>query len=247
MPKSYAIANWKMHKTGSQAADFMAAFLPLAETLPAEVAIVICPPFTALGVVGASLEGQRIELGAQNMHWEPKGAFTGEISAAMLLEHGVKYVIIGHSERRQYFNETDRTVNFKVKAALASGLVPIVAVGETLAERDKGLCDDVVIRQTREAFDGVDRSALHGAILAYEPVWAIGSGKNCDPGEADRVMAVIRNCVSGLDDTPILYGGSMNRDNVASYAERPNINGGLVGGASLDPTAFAELIVNARV
>jgi triosephosphate isomerase (TIM) len=247
MPKPFAVANWKMNKTASEAAEFMAAFLPLVKTAPGGISIVVCPPFTALAAVAATLPGHRVELGAQNMHWEPKGAFTGEISAPMLIEHGVRYVILGHSERRQYYNETDRAVNLKVKTALRSGLVPIVAVGETLEQRELGLTDDTVIRQTREALDGVDRGALDRAILAYEPVWAIGTGKSCDPGEADRVMSIIRNCVSGLDETPILYGGSMKPENVAQYAERPNIDGGLVGGASLDPKLFAELITNARV
>jgi triosephosphate isomerase len=174
-----------------------------------------------------------------------QGAFTGEISAPMLREFGVAYVILGHSERRARCNETDRTVNLKVHTALEQSLVPIVAVGETLEERKAGKTDERVVAQTRAAFDGVSRSVLAGVVSAYEPIWAIGTGENCDPDEADRVMALIRSCVGGLDATPILYGGSMNAENVAAYVARPNVNGGLVGGASLDANGFAALIASA--
>jgi triosephosphate isomerase len=239
------VANWKMHKTIEQAVAYLDAFLPLAEALPAGVDIAVAPPFTALSAASLRMEGTRVALGAQTMHWLLQGADTGEISAPMLIELGVRYVIIGHSERRASCDETDRTVNLKVKTAIALGLLPIVAVGETQDERERGLTDDRVITQIRTAFDGVSRSELSNAVIAYEPIWAIGSGKSCDPGEADRVMAIIRGCVSGLDDTRILYGGSMNPANVLSYIERPQINGGLIGGASLDPERFAQLIRNA--
>jgi triosephosphate isomerase len=236
------VANWKMHKTVPATASFLDAFLPLAAALPPHVDIAIAPPFTALVDASVRLAGTRVALGAQTMHWELSGAYTGEISAPMLLDLGVRYVILGHSERRAACAETDRSVNLKVKTALAQGLTPIVAVGETLDERELGFTDDKVITQIREAFDGVARTKLSETVIAYEPIWAIGTGKSCDPGEADRVMAVIRSCVSGLDETRILYGGSMKPENVASFMERPNVNGGLVGGASLDPAAFAHLI-----
>jgi triosephosphate isomerase (TIM) len=240
-------ANWKMHKTAAETTAFFDAFLPVLDSLPELAEIAIAPPFTSLAAAAACLKGTRVALGAQTMHWELSGAFTGEVSATMLLEQGVRYVILGHSERRAYCDETDHTVNLKVKTALAQGLIPIVAVGETLDQRELGLTDDRVITQIRAAFDGVSRNELSNTVVAYEPIWAIGTGKSCDPGEADRVMAVMRGCVSGLDDTRILYGGSMKPENVASYVERPHINGGLIGGASLDPVTFAQLIRNGTV
>jgi triosephosphate isomerase len=163
----------------------------------------------------------------------------------MLLEFGVSHIILGHSERRAYCDETDRTVNLKVRTALAQGLTPIVAVGESGDERSAGRTDDRVVAQTRAAFAGVPTADLARVTIAYEPIWAIGTGRNCDPEEADRVMATIRGSVDGLDETPILYGGSMKPENVAAYMAEPNVNGGLVGGASLDPSGFAMLIANA--
>jgi triosephosphate isomerase len=179
------------------------------------------------------------------MHWELEGAFTGEISAPMLREFGVSHVILGHSERRAYFNETDRTVHLKVRTALEQGLTPIVAVGETLETRNAGETDRHVIEQTRAALAGVAEDQLFRVVIAYEPIWAIGSGRNCDPQEADRVMGEIRACLRGLEETPILYGGSMTAGNVAAYLQQRNINGGLVGGASLDADGLAALIANA--
>jgi triosephosphate isomerase (TIM) len=244
-PRTIIAGNWKMHKTAAEAAAFLDVFLSRARSLAAGVEIVVAPPFTAIPSVSARLAGTRVKLGAQNMHWELQGAFTGEISAPMLREFGVEYVIIGHSERRAANGETDRTVNLKVATALSQELVPIVAVGETNEEREAGQTDDKIIRQTRAAFNGIARSALGGVAIAYEPIWAIGTGKNCDPGEADRVMELIRNSMAGLEATPILYGGSMKPDNVAAYIEQPNVNGGLVGGASLDAAGFADLIERA--
>jgi triosephosphate isomerase len=179
------------------------------------------------------------------MHWELQGAFTGEVSAPMLRALGVSHVILGHSERRADCHETDRTVNLKVRTALAQGLTPIVAVGETLDERRAGATDDRVLAQTRAAFADVPAADLSKVAIAYEPIWAIGTGRSCDPGEANRVMATIRDAIDGLRETPILYGGSMTAANVASYVERSDINGGLVGGASLDPQGFAALIERA--
>jgi triosephosphate isomerase len=234
-----------MHKTAAQTLAFLDAFLPRVPTLPERVEIAIAPPFTALAAASPRLRGTRVHLGAQTMHWELQGAFTGEVSAPMLLEFGVTHVIIGHSERRAACNETDRTVNLKVRTALDQGLIPIVAVGETLAEREAQQTDQRVTEQIRSAFDGIARERLAGVVIAYEPIWAIGTGRNCDPREADRVMALIRTCIDGLSTTPILYGGSMNPENVASYTALPNCNGGLVGGASLDPDGFATLIAGA--
>jgi triosephosphate isomerase (TIM) len=247
VPLTIIAGNWKMHKTAREAAAFLDVFLPKVAKLPSAIEIVVAPPFTAIPAAAARLGGTRVRLGAQTMHWELEGAFTGEVSAPMLREFGVTHVILGHSERRTYCDETDRTVNMKVRTALAQDLVPIVAVGETLDERKLGRTDDRVVAQTRAALDGVPRSALAKLAIAYEPIWAIGTGENCDPAEADRVMATIRRCVRGLEETPVLYGGSMTPGNVASYLARPNINGGLVGGASLDPNGFADLIANATV
>jgi triosephosphate isomerase (TIM) len=243
--RTIVAGNWKMHKTAAQTAAFLDVFLPLASGLPADIDIVIAPPFTALAAAAPRLRGTRVRLGAQTMHWELEGPFTGEVSAPMLLEFGVTHVILGHSERRAYCNERDDTVNLKISTALAQGLIPIVAVGETLDERDAGLTDERVISETRAALAGIAGSALANVVIAYEPIWAIGSGKNCDPNEADRVMATIRNCVPGLEDVPILYGGSMKPENAASYVSEKNVNGGLIGGASLDPHGFATLIENA--
>lgn len=243
--RTIVAGNWKMNKTEAETVSFLDRFLPKAATLPSAIEIVIAPPFTSIPAAALHVNGTRVRLGAQTMHWELAGAFTGEISAPMLREFGVSHVILGHSERRAYCDETDRTVNLKVHTALAQGLVPIVAVGETLDERNAGRTDDRVVAQTRAAFAGIDRVRLSGVVIAYEPIWAIGTGENCDSAEADRVMATIRSCLPGLESTPILYGGSMTEANVAKYAAQPNINGGLVGGASLDPDGFAGLIAGA--
>lgn len=246
MPRTIVAGNWKMHKTGAETRAFFDAFLPEVATCPSDVTVVVAPPFTALGAAHGILSGQsRVALGAQNVHWELQGAYTGDVSVPMLQEHGVAYVIVGHSERRAYFNEVDRTVNLKVKTLLAHGMTPIVAVGETLEERQEGRTDERVISQTREALDSLDDGDVARVVMAYEPIWAIGTGHNCDPAEANRVMAAIRHCVPALAGVPILYGGSMKPENVASYMAQPNINGGLVGGASLDAAGFATLIRNA--
>jgi len=245
MIRTIVAGNWKMHKTAAEAAAFFDAFLPLATLLPPEIEVVVAPSFTAIAEASKRTTGTRVRLGAQTMHWDLEGPFTGEISAPMLLEFGVSHVVLGHSERRAYCDETDRTVNLKVLTALAQGLTPIVAVGETSSERSAGRIDDRVVAQTRAALNGVAAADLARVVIAYEPIWAIGTGRNCDPDEADRVMASIRDCLDGLAATPILYGGSMKPENVAAYMTKPNVNGGLVGGASLDPAGFATLIANA--
>lgn len=243
--RTIVAGNWKMHKTAAETAAFLDAFLPRVSALPEAVEIVVAPPFTSIPGASARLRDTRVRLGAQNMHWELAGAFTGEISAPMLREFGVTHVILGHSERRALCGETDRVVNLKVRTALEQQLTPIVAVGETLDERKSGGTDTRVVAQTRAALEGVPSDELIKIVLAYEPIWAIGTGENCDPSEADRVMGTIRECVDGLARTPILYGGSMTSDNVASYVAQANVNGGLVGGASLDPESFSAIIANA--
>lgn len=235
-----------MHKTNADAAAFVERFMQRASSIPQSVELVLCPPFTSLQTVAASLDaaqgkGGRVKLGAQNMHWEPSGAFTGEISAPMLLEIGVQYVILGHSERRQYFGETDETVRLKTAAALANGLTPIVAVGESLDVRRSGGTESHVVAQTLGALGGLQPEDVAKIVIAYEPIWAIGTGENCDPSDANGVMQAIRGCMSGLEDVPILYGGSVKPDNIANYTAQPGIDGGLVGGASLDPESFAAL------
>jgi triosephosphate isomerase (TIM) len=247
MPRRVVAGNWKMHKTAAQTHAFFEHFLRHVPALPDGVQVVIAPPFTALQTAAACLRGQdRVELGAQNVHWEQQGAFTGEVSIPMLAEFRVKYAIVGHSERRMYFGETDENVNRKVHALLEAGMTPIVAVGETIEQREAGVTNAVVVAQTRAAFENVSPEHAARAVVAYEPIWAIGTGLNCDPVEADRVMSEIRGSVRGLEDAPILYGGSMKTTNVREYAAQPNINGGLVGGASLDPDEFAALIEAAR-
>ena len=234
------VANWKMNMTGTQAFAFLDDFL--ARPLPDGIDVAIAPPFTAIAQVGYRLRGSGIALAGQDMYWEQSGAFTGEISPPMLTDAGCTYVILGHSERRQYFGETDEGVNRKVRAALANGLTPIVCVGETGAERDAGEALARVIAQTRAALDGLGRDGASKVVMAYEPLWAIGTGKNCDADDADATMGAIRASVDGLQNVRILYGGSVKVENVAAYARKPNINGGLVGGASLDPAAFTALI-----
>ncbi|HEY8296593.1 MAG TPA: triose-phosphate isomerase [Candidatus Baltobacteraceae bacterium] len=235
--------NWKMFKTADAAVAFVDAFLPLLPMIPENIDIVLCPPFTALDAVARRLRGHdRVALGAQNMHWESSGAFTGEIAPPMLTDLGVRYVILGHSERRQYFGETDEAVCKKTIAALTHGLTPIVAVGETLAERDAGLAHERVVSQTRAALHGLAPDALAHVVLAYEPVWAIGTGRNCEALDADAIMQAIRTSMHGLTNVPILYGGSVKPENVPLYVAQPNIDGALVGGASLDPEGFANLL-----
>ncbi len=242
MRRLICAGNWKMHKTAPEAIDFIQAFLPLVSRILDRVEVVLCPPFTAIPAVARGLDGQtRVQLGAQDMHWERSGAFTGAISAPMLRDLGVKYAIVGHSERREYFGETDETVRLKTAAALRDGLTPIVAVGETLAIREAGKTREHVIAQTRAALQSLSATEIARIVMAYEPVWAIGTGRNCDPVEANAVMGEMRACIAGLQDVPILYGGSVKAENIAEYTTQSNIDGGLVGGASLDPVMFAAL------
>jgi triosephosphate isomerase len=239
------VGNWKMHKTIAETVDFVHEVrtrrLPLDE-----VDAVICPPFTALAAARDALAGSTIGLGAQNLCWAPQGPFTGEISAPMLVELGVTWVIIGHSERRAMFGELDERVNEKVRAALAAGITPIVAVGETAAEHAEGKALARVQEQVRAAFSGIPPADVGRCVVAYEPIWAIGTGNADSPQEANAIMGEIRRAVLGLADVRILYGGSVKPDNVTAFVAQPNIDGGLVGGASLDPASFVALLEGAR-
>ena len=243
--KPLIVANWKMHKTIAQTrafiADVRARDLPLAD-----VDAVICPPFTALAAARDALAGSAIGLGAQNVNWADEGAFTGEISPLMLAECGVAWVVIGHSERRHLFGELDYRVNEKARAALAHAVTPIVAVGETAAEHAAGQARDKVCAQVQAAFDGIPAADVARCVVAYEPIWAIGTGNADSPAGANHIMGEIRGTLPGLDHARILYGGSMNPANVGAFVAQPNIDGGLVGGASLEPASFAALLEGAR-
>jgi triosephosphate isomerase len=213
-----------------------------------EVEVVVCPPFTALGAVSQALEGSRIAVGAQNLHWENQGAFTGEVSASMLLSCGCRYVIIGHSERRQFFGETDETVNRRVNKALSTPLVPIVCIGEMLAEREAGRVEEVVLGQLERGLAGLTPDQISRIIIAYEPVWAIGTGKTATPQIAEDVHAMIRRRLAEsfspqvADTVRVLYGGSVKPENISELMARPDIDGVLVGGASLDAGSFAKIV-----
>lgn len=238
--------NWKMNKTASEAVALIKAIKKEVENV-ANVEIVVCPPFTDLKDAAAACAGSNVALGAQNVHWKESGAFTGEISAAMLKELGVRYVIIGHSERRQYFGETDATVNMRTKAALVAGLIPIVCVGETLEERDAGRMEAVVVSQTKAGLAELGEN-LKKVVIAYEPVWAIGTGRTATPAQAQEVHALIRktlaeiSCPATAAGIRIQYGGSMKPDNAKELLAQPDIDGGLIGGAALAADSFAAIV-----
>lgn len=245
--KPIIAGNWKMHKTISEA-------LTLVQELGSLVAdaqnteVVVCPTFTALSAVAAVLANTNIHLGAQNMHWENKGAFTGEIAPVMLKDIGCRYVIIGHSERRQYFAETDDSVNKKVKAALSNDLIPIMCVGETLEQREAGSTEEVVGIQVKAGLSGLDADQVAGIVIAYEPIWAIGTGKTASADDANAVCAFIRKTVAGLCGTDsaakirIQYGGSVKAENIAELMAKSDIDGALVGGAALDAAGFSKIV-----
>jgi triosephosphate isomerase len=250
---SLVVGNWKMHKTVAEARLLIDALRESEAKFPGDVEVVVAPPFTALSAVAARLHlGQaghirsRIGLGAQNMHDETQGAFTGEISATMLLELHVRWVIIGHSERRLYYGESDASVARKVRTALVRELTPIVAVGETLDEHEAGIAIERVRSQVQIAFDGLARDDVRRCVVAYEPIWAIGTGRSDDPASANRVMGAIRDAVDGLQDARLLYGGSVKPENMPAFSAQPNVDGALVGGASLRADSFSAIIMNAR-
>jgi triosephosphate isomerase len=243
--KPLIVGNWKMHKTIAEArafvADVRARALPLGE-----VDAVICPPFTALCAAREELAGSGIGLGAQNVSWADQGPFTGEISPPMLSECGVSWVVIGHSERRALFGEIDLRVQEKAAAALAHGITPIVAVGETAAEHAAGQALDKVCAQLHAVFDTMVYPNVARCVVAYEPIWAIGTGNADTPEGANALMGELRLAIPGLEHAHLLYGGSMSPANVAAFVAQPNIDGGLVGSASLQPDSFAALLDGAR-
>jgi triosephosphate isomerase len=251
MRKKIVAANWKMNMTQAEAAGFVSTFvLEIGESR--DVEIVIIPPFTAIAVVNTALENaQHIKVGAQNMHWERSGAFTGEISPAMLRDLFVRYVVLGHSERRTLFGETDEIVNRKVRAAHDAMLRPIVCVGESLAQRERGEVEQVLSTQLKGSLAGLDAKELHETIVAYEPVWAIGTGKTATADQAQEAQAFIRRVLAEISDDAtadkirIQYGGSVKPDNARTLMSQPDIDGALVGGASLDPRSFAQIVQGA--
>jgi triosephosphate isomerase len=247
--KPVIAANWKMHKTRVEATELTTQIVEATSKETDLPLVIVCPPFTALETVIALAKKSNIEVGAQNMDYRDLGAFTGEISAPMLSELGAKYVIVGHSERRQYFGDTNSIVNLKLKAALNHGLIPIVCVGESADERDNNLTDAVVRRQVAAAFTDVDADQALLTLIAYEPVWAIGTGRVCEASEANRVAKLIRQTLVSLyggnrvaDVVPVLYGGSVKSSNIDEQLEQSDIDGALVGGASLKFDEFMPLI-----
>ncbi len=227
-----------MYKTQPEVLKFLHEFRPHMEDTPEDREVVLCVPFTALTTMSQGLHGSRVQLGAQNVHWEECGAYTGEISAPMLTEIGVRYVIVGHSERRQYFGESDETVNLRLKAAQTAGLIPILCVGETKQQRDTGETESVIFNQIEKDLLDVDQSRL---VIAYEPIWAIGTGDTCDASEANRVIELIRKQLDN-SEVPIQYGGSVKPSNIDEIMATPEIDGVLVGGASLTPESFARIV-----
>jgi triosephosphate isomerase len=230
--------NWKMHKTQGEALAFLQGFMGQLSETPEEREVVLCVPFTALSALSKNLHGSRVRLGAQNIHWADEGAFTGEVSGSMLDELGVRYVIVGHSERRQYFGETDETVNQRLLAAQRYGFIPILCVGETKEQRDAGETEAIISKQLSQDLVDVDQSNL---VIAYEPIWAIGTGDTCEAGEANRVIGEIRKQLTN-QNVPIQYGGSVKPGNIDEIMAQPEIDGALVGGASLQPESFSRIV-----
>ncbi len=245
--KKLIAANWKMYKTPDQAREFFREFLPLVAGHTRDE-IVVCPPSIDLCAAVEAVKGSKVAIGAQNLHWEKEGAYTGEICPSMLLAIGCTHAIIGHSERRQYFGETDDVVNFKLKAALEAGLTPIVCVGEVLEEREAGLTEDVLRRQCLRAFHAISAKKVGKLVVAYEPVWAIGTGKTATPQLAAAAHLLIRGEAAKAfgqgvaDNLRILYGGSVKPENAKALMAEEEIDGALVGGASLDPKSFAAIV-----
>lgn len=246
MRKKVIAGNWKMNKLPNEAIAFIEELAPLVKN--AENEVVLCVPYTDLFYALLTAQGTNIKIGAQNMHFEEKGAYTGEVSAEMLKSIGVEYVIIGHSERREYFNETDETVNKKLKKALSVDLKPIVCVGEKLEERESGKAKDIVTEQTRLALEGLEKEDVKKVIVAYEPIWAIGTGKTATKEDANETIGWIREEISKIygkdvaDCVIIQYGGSVKSANANDLFTMPEIDGGLVGGASLDAQEFSKIV-----
>jgi triosephosphate isomerase len=247
MRKLLIAGNWKMYKTPTETQGFLHGFLPLVKDQTLSE-ILICPPFVDLATALHTVKGSEVLVGAQNMHFAEEGAFTGEISAAMLGALGVSHVILGHSERRQYFAETDETVNRKLLTALKHRLIPIVCIGEHEEQRENGMTKEVLCRQISGALHGIDATRLHSLVIAYEPIWAIGTGKTATPAIAGEAHHIVRSEVARLlgrhlaDGLRILYGGSVKPENAGALLNEPEIDGALVGGASLDPHSFAAIV-----
>jgi triosephosphate isomerase len=247
MRKPVIAGNWKMYKSVKETVQFIEQVKPLVQNNP-KVEVVIAPPYTALSEAVQAAVGSNVNISSQSVHWEKEGAFTGEIAAGMLVDLGVKYCIIGHSERRQYFGETNQTVFKRTKAALQAGLTPIVCVGEVLQERESGKTADVIKTQFAEGLAGLTPEEFSHIIVAYEPVWAIGTGKTATPEIAEEVHSLIRGLAKAQygdkisEGLRILYGGSVKPDNVKGLMSKPDIDGALVGGASLKPDSFAALV-----
>ena len=248
MRKKIVAANWKMNMTQAEAAAFVQTLLLEIGDL-AEVEVVILPPFTAIAKVNEALgKSQNIKVGAQNMHWERSGAFTGEISPAMLRDLFCRYVVLGHSERRSLFGETDEIINRKVRAAHEATLRPILCVGETLDQRERGSVEKILALQLRGSLAGLEAKELHDTVIAYEPVWAIGTGRTATAAQAQEAHALIRHTLTQISDEAtankirIQYGGSVKPDNARELMSEPDIDGALVGGASLDPRSFAQIV-----
>ena len=244
--KAVIAGNWKMNKTPAETTEIINAMKPLVKD--ADCSVVLCVPYVDIHAALTAAEGSNIEIGAENCHWEKSGAYTGEISADMLTAMGVKYVITGHSERRQYFGETDITVNKRTLAAVNAGLTAIVCVGETLEQREQGITDELVAMQTKIALGGISKEQLDKIIIAYEPVWAIGTGKTATADQAEEVCAVIRETIAKVYDNEaaealtIQYGGSMNAANADELVSKVNVDGGLIGGASLKAEDFSIIV-----
>ena len=247
MRKPIIAGNWKMNKTPVEAAELVSTLVPAVKD--ADCDVVVCVPAVCFGAVKEAAKGSNIHLGAQNVHFAKNGAYTGELSADMLKACGVEYVVIGHSERRQYFGETDKTVNIRTRAAVAAGIVPIVCVGELKDERESGYTDAIVEYQTRMALTGLTPEEIKAVVIAYEPVWAIGTGLTATDEQANETIAVIRKAIERqwgkevADAVRIQYGGSMNPANVQGLMAQPEIDGGLIGGASLKAPDFTAVVM----
>ena len=251
MRHPFIAGNWKMHKTVHEAVVFVKEFRGLVKDI-ADVEIVVSPPFTAVHAAAEAARNSPVGIAAQDLHWEKQGAFTGEISAQMVREAGAEYVIIGHSERRQFFGETDQSVNRKLGAALGAGLIPIACIGETLDEREGNRTLDVLDRQLKDGFDGITGDQVAGLVIAYEPVWAIGTGRTATAAQAQEIHAHIRQRLRqwfggpAADQCHVIYGGSVKPENTAELVGQPDVDGALVGGASLDVKGFFEIVSRAR-
>lgn len=251
MRHPFIAANWKMHKTVHDTVVYVKEFRSLVKDVE-DVEIVLAPPLTAIHAAAEAARNSNVGIAAQNVHWERQGAFTGEVSAAMVREAGAEYVIIGHSERRQLFGETDEQVNRKLQAALGAGLIPIVCIGETLAEREQGQTLDILDRQIKAGFDGISGEQVASLVIAYEPVWAIGTGRTATSAQAQEAHAHIRQRLRqwfggpAADECHVIYGGSVKPENSRELVEQPDVDGALVGGASLDLRGFFEIVSRAR-